>query len=201
MKILRLALCAIVLAWTGNAVAADGHSGTMMSGGGSGGLRPVLELGLYFGGDDLATVQFVSGTTETIETGGLLDISFGFVKPMAPERELQVTLGYRFDSIDAINGSVDWSRWVLEGKYFFLDGRSRFGAGLTYHMSPDLEINLAGFLPAVVSFDNALGLVGEWDYLFLNNSYLGVKYTLIDYEVGGVSANGNSLGIVYGFRF
>ncbi|HEB58229.1 MAG TPA: hypothetical protein ENJ01_03315 [Gammaproteobacteria bacterium] len=196
MKIIQYAICALALTWGNVALAADQFSSSQGDA-----LRPIIELGLYVGGDDLATVQFVGGTSETIETGGLVDFNVGFVKTTAPNQEIQFTIGYRFDGITAVNGTVDWSRTVLEGKYFFLDGRSRLGVGLTYHLSPDLEIDIAGFLPTVVSFDDALGFVGEWDYMFNNQGYFGLKYTIIDYETGGVSADGNSLGFLIGYIF
>ncbi len=162
-------------------------------------VTPVIEAGLYAGGDELVDVQFVNAPSQSIDAGGLIDLSAGLLLPVSDSVDAQLTLGYRFDTIDGSNGSIDWSRFPLEAKLFFNAQRSRFGLGVTYHLSPELEGS--GIVSGRQAFEDAAGVVAEWDYTGWERGYLGLKFTAIDYEVGTLSVNGNSLGLVLGYRF
>ena len=193
MRLLRLILCALVLAWGSSAAAGDENNGDAK-------ISPIIELGFYLGAEDLSSARFVSGTTENVEAGGLLDFNLGAVRSLSPHHELQATLGFRFDGVNGTRGNVSWSRWVVEGKYFYRLGRSRMGLGLSYHVNPNFEINLDAYPTTTINFDNALGAVAEWDYMS-RQTYFGLKYTLIDYTADNFTIDGSSIGLVYGFNF
>ncbi len=192
VKLAHLALCATLLLWGSSAHAETQGDGDAYS--------PIIELGLYFGVEDLSTARFVNGTNDSVEAGGLLDFNLGAVRHLDDRHELQVTLGFRFDGTNGTTGNVSWSRWVVEGKYFYRMAHARLGLGVSYHINPSFEINLEGFPSTAVDFDNGLGYVLEWDHLS-RHTYYGLKYTLIDYTGGGLSVDGSSIALVYGFNF
>ena len=157
---------------------------------------PVFEMGVYFGGDELVSATFVSGETETIDAGGFLDFAGGVTFPLSSQWQGRVTLGYRFDDIDASNGSIEWERLALEAKAFYKQEFWYLGGGLTYHLDPELTV-----LSTPFEFDDSLGLVLEADYVLPTGLYFGGKFTIIDYEYQGASVDGNSLGFVVGWQF
>ncbi len=159
----------------------------------------VFEFGVYGGGDKLAGATFTNGSSESIHAGGLLDLSVGVRFDVADNLETQFTIGYRFDSIDATNGSIEWTRVPLEGKIFYLADDFRIGGGFTYHLNPTLEGD--GVATSKFDFDNATGFVFEVDYLGWQQVFLGLKLTSIDYEVDNITVDGNSTGLIVGFRF
>ncbi|MFQ5470966.1 MAG: hypothetical protein ACE5EH_11790 [Gammaproteobacteria bacterium] len=48
--------------------------------------------------------------------------------------------------------------------------------------------------------DNQVGLYGEYNYMMTGNSFIGVKMTLIDYEIIGIAIDGNSFGAYVGME-
>ena len=166
-------------------------------------LRPLIETGIYFGGDRLVDVEFNDGYDESIDAGGVFDISGGFALEVDPTTDIQLSVGYRGDSVTAFNGSVDWRRYPIELKAFYVGHNFRLGAGVTYHMNPRLDSS--GFSNEEIDFKNAYGFVGEVDHLWPFGLYLGLKFTAIDYEVdepgSNEKVNGNSVGIVLGYMF
>ena len=66
---------------------------------------PVFEIGAYFGGDELVRATFFSGDTQSIDAGGLIDLSVGGAFAMSELWQGRVTVGYRFD--DSLRRSDD----------------------------------------------------------------------------------------------
>jgi hypothetical protein len=88
----------------------------------------------------------------------------------------------------------------------------RFGAGLSYHFSPELDLGeLDG---PKVEFDDALGWLIEYDYSFSGwqsgGFVVGLRYLWIDYKVekvdgrnvsGGFEFDGNHVGVHVDYMF
>lgn len=160
----------------------------------------IANIGVDFGGDRLTTAVFTNGDTEDINAGELFSASIGMVFENTDNLETQFTFGIKADFITASNGDIDWTRFPLELLQFYKTDRWRLGAGLTYHLSPDLSgSGVASGVDA--SFDDALGVVVEMDRFFGDNAYFGVRYTSIDYEVGAYTFDGSSVGMLLGTRF
>lgn len=161
-------------------------------------LRPFLAGGLTFGGDDLIEVQFSNSSNETLEAGGLIDLKAGLIYDM-PESpwSLQGSIGYHFDSIDAENGDASINRYPLELLGFYNTEKHRFGGGLSYHMSPEFEVDLLG-MNGTVEFDDAVGLALEYGFKVNQNCILALRGVFIDYEVsdlpGAESISANHAG-------
>lgn len=163
-----------------------------------------MEGGLHFGGDELASVQFVGGPTESIDAGGLISGSIGLISDINDTVELRTSIGIKFDLITAENLDMNFTRFPLTAMLFSIGEKVSFGLGATYHLNPTLDIS--GSLGSTdAEFDDAFGLVAEIDFKLGERGYIGLKATFIDYELntafGSSEVSGNSTGIVIGSRF
>lgn len=162
------------------------------------------EIGLHLGGDKLATATFVGGDTESIRAGELLSISGGVVTDVNEQVEARISVGYKIDFISAENGDLDFTRIPLELLFFKKNEKWSVGGGITYHLGP--ELSGSGFAAGNVEFDDALGFVLEADHMLRTGAYIGIKLTLIEYEVNdpffvSETFDANSVGIVLGLKF
>jgi len=164
-------------------------------------VRPVVRIGIDFGGDKLAGATFTNGSTDTIKAGELIYLGAGLsVITDSKDIEVEATLSYKNDSINASNGKIDWTRFPLDALVFYRMPKFRMGGGLTYHLSPKLSgsgvaSNING------NFDDSLGFLLEGDYLVTQKVNVGLRYTNIKYKIGGASIDGSSIGITAGYRF
>lgn len=162
-----------------------------------------VQTGLHFGGDDLATVSYFSGYSESVEAGGLISGSVGYEMDMSESILVKLSAGIKFDAVTAENGDVDFTRYPLTGMIFLKGEDLHLGVGVTQHTGVKLEVD-GFFSPGSVDFDDATGLVLQLDYLLNERGYVSLSYTAIDYEpsnVSGIDVNGNSIGVVIGYRF
>lgn len=88
------------------------------------------ELGMLFGGDDLATATFTNGENSSLPAGSGMSLSLGAQwTPLwignAVGIGLGGSLGYKENSINASNGSVTLSRYPLVAALHAIIGRSR----------------------------------------------------------------------------
>lgn len=165
-------------------------------------IRPLIYGGLAFGGDDMATFVTVGGDEVDLKAGGFYSFGAG-IRAYLPQHKsviADVTLGYKFDSVDADNGDeASMSRLVLNAIPYYVAGNHQFGLGLTMHLNTSYEDNfsagLYGSFPSRtttdVDFGSDLGLV--LDYGFSDNQQvvtIGVKLTLITYTVDSVAISG-----------
>ena len=164
-------------------------------------VRPVFKAGFDFGGDKLATATFTSGSTESIKANELLYLGGGIsILADSKDIETEVTIGWKFDRINASNGDIKFNRYPLEGLVFYRFPKFRLGGGLTYHLSPKLSgsgvaSNING------KFDDSLGFVLQADYLITQKLSVGGRYTSLKYKVGGVSADSSGVGVTFGMSF
>ena len=163
----------------------------------------LLQLSTEIGGDKLTKVSYTNGETDSIRADGLIHLAIGTTFATAPESspslETQFTVGWKFDNSGAKNGEISWTRYPVELLQFYTNEKWRLGAGLTYHLRPTLKSK--GVVDGInVNFDDALGLVFEVDYINSGKNYIGARVVLIDYQIEDTSVDGNSIGIVLGFR-
>ena len=165
-----------------------------------------FEGGVHLGGDTLLEVGLTDGSTEKIKAGGLISLAVGWHMAVTETMNARLSLGYKEDSITADNGEITFSRTPLDFLLFTQNGAWMLGGGLTYHMSPKFSADAAVIgLLGTVKMDDSLGFVLAADYntkgIFDREWYLGGRLTIIDYEVGGESISGNSIGVVVGYLF
>ena len=167
-------------------------------------IRPLLKAGYDFGGDTMVTVGFTDGSTETIKANeGFYFGGGAAIINDARNWEFHLTLAYKFSVINASNGDVDWTRMPLEALAFYRFDKFRFGAGLAYHINPELEgSGLAS--PLDIKFKNALGTVLQADWLITDALAAGLRYTVIEYDAkapfsGKFKSDG--VGLTFSWRF
>ncbi len=140
----------------------------------------LAELGIHVGGDDLITATFTDGSTAKIKAGEVLALDLGVAWDMGM-MEGRVTGGWKFDSISAVDGDIDFSRFTHQFILLFKTGDWRFGGGYAYHF--DVEIDGSGAASVADSeFDDALGWTAQMNYFFTEKAYVGLVYTDIEYD-------------------
>lgn len=134
----------------------------------------VLAAAVTFGGDDLA----VATNDQTVTAGGLIYLGAGGVYHVSTALDIQLTFGYHFDSIEATNGTAEFTRSFVElMPYYVADSGNRFGVGIAHIVSPESS-NPFG----TVHFDDANGLVVEYDWMLARHFFLGVRYADLSYK-------------------
>jgi hypothetical protein len=163
----------------------------------------LFTLGVTSGGDKLAEIEYEHGSDRDIKAGGLLLFGAGFDYQFGNNWEIQSTINYQFDRADADNGDVEFERFPLDVLGFYRNGSHRFGGGITYHMNPKYSIDVDNGVSGDVDFDDALGLVVEYDYFFSQNVSLGVRYTDIEYDASDFNEtiDGSHFGIIINALF
>lgn len=161
-----------------------------------------VQGGLHFGGDTLATVTFTDGSSQSIEAGGMISFSGGLITEIAEGIDLRTSLGYKFDDITASNGGMDFSRIPVTAMVFTKGELFNAGFGATYHLNPSFSATGVLTGDITIDYDDALGFVGELDFPLSNGrAYVALKATFIEYTIGPVKIDGNSVGILIGTTF
>ncbi len=179
-------------------------------------LKPMIQLGYDFGGTTLATVEeydsYNGYQTSRIRAGEGLDLELGAsISDAKSSLELQFFIGYKVDQKSTYDGSVTWDRTPFTSIAMFKKNNWKFGGGATYHVNPKLSGSFSGYDNGVYYTDsvydrykNAIGGVIEIQYQVSENSAIGLKGTLIEYELESdhnVKANGNSIGLHFSYTF
>jgi hypothetical protein len=160
-------------------------------------IRPMIKAGFDFGGEEVATTT--SGGS--LNLNELLYIGGGAsILTDSKDIEVEVTLAWKYGNLSASDGSISFTRFPLEALVFYRLPQFRLGGGLTYHLSPKLKGDgVASGLD--VKFDNATGFILQADYLINPKMTVGVRYTNLDYKLGGVSADSSGIGFTFGISF
>ncbi len=145
-----------------------------------------IYTGLTFGGDDLATVDYIDDDgddvySDDVQAGGLLVLGGGISYTSSLPYELRATAGYHWDSADADDGSIDFERTVFDFLAFYAPGKHRVGGGLTYHTNINFEAKADYSGSVEVEYEDEVGFMLEYDYVFTRWISVGVRYTFIDY--------------------
>lgn len=177
----RLLIMGVLLAMSAGAQAEVGFFGS---------------VGYNHGGDDLATIIFTDGSSQTIKAGSGLALNLGLVHDFGGTSfALQSTIGYLVENTSAANTNARFSRYPVEVTGFWRQADHRFGAGLVNHFSPTLDLdNLGGTL----DFDRASGFVIEYGYRMFSMRYTSIEYSVSGYS-GGI--DGSGIGIFYSTGF
>lgn len=158
----------------------------------------VLTGGFTFGGDELVRLEYEGGDSDKIKAGNLIYFGAGVASRVGESPVMiQATINYHFDISLAENGDATFSRIPLEVIAFYTQEKFRFGAGLSYHLSPTLDIE-TDFSSSKAKFDDALGYVFQVDYMIDPKFAIGARTLVIDYEIQkfNTSFDGNYIGFV-----
>jgi hypothetical protein len=159
-------------------------------------LRPLVGMGLTFGGDTLATVFFDDGDDQDIKAGQLVQFYVGAVYQAVPQFSVQATLGYHVDKSSGENASLRFARYPLEllGHYH-IDDKWSFGGGVRFVSKP--KVAGSGDLSGLGGeFDDTTGVVVEGEYRIAPQLGLKLRYVSEEYKAAGVAeaADGSHVG-------
>ncbi len=147
----------------------------------------VGNINITFGGDELVELMvedfFGDEDNEEVKAGELISFAGGaaFQIPQT-SIQLQGTVGYHVDGIFADNGDVEFSRFPVELMAFYRFNKHRFGLGVTEHLNPKLELDLDYGVNTETEYDDAFGLIAQYDYRVTTFFAVGVRFVDIEYE-------------------
>jgi hypothetical protein len=175
-------------------------------------IKPIVEMGLAFGGDDVGTLEYENGDSIDVTSGGGAFFGGGFdVGFNGKPYGVLLTASYQGDSASASNAEVSFDRFVMNAMpYIRVNDKIAFSAGVTFHNSVEYEMDYYGTETA--EFDSASGLVAEIRYLASEQWIVSGRATLIDYSISKFNGydvssyaeetlSGNNLGIFVTYAF
>ncbi len=160
--------------------------------------RWIFKTAFTKGGDKVGEIGVTLGNQSertNISAGGNFIASVGRAFPVGVSgMSIQATIGWHWEGVSASNGDAGFDRYPLEIIPFYQFKQHRIGAGLTYGLSPTLDLTDAG--GEKVKFKDSLGFLIEYDYMFEHeypdlDLIIGLRYASIDYDT--VSNHGNTV--------
>jgi hypothetical protein len=175
-----------------------------------------LRLGLEgaFGGDNLLTVGFSNGGSDSLSAGEGLQVSMGgTVTPLWIGDVLGlgagVSIGWKGDWVTAQNGDITLSRYPLvfwlqalvpisERWYIVVSGGG--------HKEFDTHLSGSGVASGIdARFDSPLGWMGEIGFYYASTvnwgTGFGVRYTALHYLYDGKTIGASSVGVGFTLQF
>ncbi|HMH19212.1 MAG TPA: hypothetical protein VK572_13815 [Burkholderiales bacterium] len=152
-------------------------------------VRPIIKAGFNFGGDTLVTVNTTGGgsSTRSLKANQGLYVGGG-ASILMDSIEVEVSLSYKFATIAAQNGDIDWTVIPVDALVFYRLASVRLGGGLTYHLSPTLK-GSGDATGLKAKYDDALGFVLQADYVLRNRYNFGLRYTNVSYKANSIQTN------------
>lgn len=139
--------------------------------------RFLIRGGLEYGGDDVAEVYFVDGSTQSVKAGqgAYAGIGAEYQVPTLKKLLFQATAGYKFVTTKADNANISLSRVPIQFTANWMATKKlRFGAGLVSHQGIRFKADGIG---EDITFQSALGPTVELAY-----SVIGLTYTALTYK-------------------
>lgn len=158
--------------------------------------------GLTSGGETFA--ETTDGST--LQAGGLIYFAVGVNVPISHNFSIQSSLGYHFDSLDADNGSADFSRTFFEVLPFYSFSETfRAALGVSYIMSPEFDSSWNN-----VKFADTTAPILELNWRGgSDRMWWGFRYSSIDleaerlngYSISADKLDGSYLGFMVHYYF
>lgn len=155
---------------------------------------PTFLVGISAGGDDL-----VSTSGADLDAGGLLYFGAGLsFEPHNSPFVYRGTIGIKYNFVDfeSPDGESKLTSLPIDFVGLYQTGRTMFGVGIVREIGPEWELCINNC--ATVEFDDATGYVLEFDYQLTETGFWGLRYTDLDYEVGGSEVDASSLRLHFG---
>ena len=165
-------------------------------------VSPIFQIGFGMGGEEVAHAKYSNGNTDDLTTAGGISFEGGVAIGSGNKLETQLLAGYKFDSTNATNADITMSRFYLTALEMYSFGKVAIGAGITYHLTP--ELSSSGDASGIkADFESAAGPVVQAEYNFNKGYAVGLKATILDYKlkVSGqkIKAKGADLFLSYKF--
>ena len=151
------------------------------------------------GGETAITAWDGSGNTKSIKANEGVHVAIGALirNDAQGQVETQISLGFKFKTLNFSNAKVSYRAYPLEVLEVFTLNNFRLGGGLTYHLNP--KISGSGvFSDLDLPIKNTLGLIAQAEYRLTPQVSAGLRYTAISYSAksGGGSISGNGVGFI-----
>ncbi|MFM2067724.1 MAG: hypothetical protein RLZZ584_2633 [Pseudomonadota bacterium] len=164
-------------------------------------VRPFVGFGLTGGGDELATVRFTDGSSESISAGGLIEFKAGVDWRVAGPFSLRGSFGYHVDDSSARNGSMRFERFPLELLACW-HGSDRFRLGAGVRQATGARLRSSGRAGGVDGdFTADPGTVFEGEYWFTPYMSVYGRGVAETYRISSLRFNGNHVGVGVNFYF
>jgi hypothetical protein len=156
-------------------------------------VRLLLGAAFEFGGDDLATVYFADGSTQSINAGrGGTVFAGGQIQLHKTKKvHLRTSLGIKYVTTKATNANIRLTRIPIQVSVNYVPVKKlRIGAGLVTHQA--IKLNFDG-LGDNAKFRSVPGPIFEVGY-----GLVGLSYTLMTYkDKNSISYRANTIGITF----
>jgi hypothetical protein len=167
-------------------------------------VRPLLGMGVTFGGDKLFTAEFTDGSSDTIRAGGIYTLYGGVELRATDALAVQATVGYHADTTRAAsNGSIRFARYPVDILALYsVNDKVRLGGGVEFVNSP--KVSGRGAVGNFnVDFKNTAGLVLEGEYLFSRSFGMKARAASHKFELEGGSEkiDGSYFGLMLNYYF
>jgi hypothetical protein len=166
-------------------------------------VRPLLGMGLTFGGDKVDTVEYEGGGSIDVRYGSMLTFYGGVDYRVTRAFSMQATIGYHVDNASATNGDLRFERMPIELLAYGHIGETwRVGGGVRYVSNPKVKSSGAADI-GDYSFDNAVGGVIEAEYMVMPNLGVKMRYVSEKYTLSGTSykRDGSHVGFLANYYF
>ena len=161
-----------------------------------------LEFGYDFGGETLLEGYYTDGTTDEIKSHSGLNLAVGASAPISKVMLLSASIGYKYDSMNASNGSISLNRIPINLMAHTRSGNHFLGAGITHQKNVGLECEIDSMCDATLDFDDATGFIVEYNYNALGEMRLGLRYTKLSLTATGLpTVDASGVGVILGGRF
>lgn len=163
------------------------------------GFHFVINGGMTYGGDTIATARYTNGMTTDIKGGALIQFGAGGLyqfenNPIA----LMLSANYHFHSAMGQNGDITFDRMPIEAlAYYTGKERFRIGGGVRIVNSPEFNASVDGITDKII-FDNATGLIAEVGYQLASQGWLNFRFVSEKYNANHITWNNGAVTSLVG---
>ncbi|RZM74988.1 hypothetical protein C3B51_19215 [Pseudoalteromonas rubra] len=165
-------------------------------------------VGYTMGGDTIGTLNYEDDSSDSIKAGDGFILGGALNYSLNQQFDIRFNAAYHFDSANAKNGDVTFSRFALETiPYYKINEQFKFGLGAGLDMAVELDNDFADD----AEFDNAGKLILSGMYSFESfNASLELRYSVVEYELSNFAGysysdapkmDGNHLGLLFHWNF
>jgi hypothetical protein len=176
----------------------------------------ILNAGITYGGDTVATATYTNGKSTSIKGGSLFQFGLGGLyqfetSPVA----LLLSANYHTDSSKASNGDMSFTRMPIEVLAYYTGAEHfRIGGGARFVSSAEASVTINGSTDKI-AFDNTTGIVAELGYHTGPTTWLNFRYVSEKYQgntrtlpsgtktslAGTTPMDGSHFGVNFTFEF
>ncbi len=165
----------------------------------------MLNASLGQGGDRMAQVENEFGHTQKMDAGSGVVLGVGLRHTLSTETPIffEGSFNIMYNSINGEEWDAKFTRFPLDLLVGTQFKKVRLAGGFTHHLSPTYELSSEdeNASDATVNFDDATGTALEASYALTKRGDLGVRYTQIEYTVGGFKLDGSNVAVKFTAHF